>query len=387
MKHGVAQKVGSMRAGAPALPEEVWENLVAMIRRIYVDNFRCLSNFELRPDRVNLLLGKNGSGKSTFLDALRALAGLLAGESPRVAFPVESLPWWDLRRTQVVELEVDDGANQRFEYRVSIRHEAQVGPRIVEERLRLNADVLFEFSQGMLELPQVKPLRFEGNQSVLAVGIGVNESTSRFSRLVRGLLVFKLNPWSFDAQARGEERILNVDGSNLVAFLRSWSQENPEAFLRWKASALKAMPHLEDLQMKELFPGTRILAGTKQVDGRTLLLSLAQFSEGERVLLALHAISGLALTERYVALDEPDNFLAVSEVQPVLRSFTVDAQNQPAAQLFVITHHPESIDYLASYSNWLFEKTNEGVARVRRLEFNRADGERPTDALLAEFAA
>ncbi len=35
-----------------------------MIKRIYIDNFRCFSNFELRPDRVNLLFGVNGSGKS-----------------------------------------------------------------------------------------------------------------------------------------------------------------------------------------------------------------------------------------------------------------------------------------------------------------------------------
>jgi predicted ATPase len=38
-----------------------------MLKRIYVDNFRCLVNFELKLDRVNLLLGRNGTGKTTVL--------------------------------------------------------------------------------------------------------------------------------------------------------------------------------------------------------------------------------------------------------------------------------------------------------------------------------
>ncbi|MGH9763844.1 MAG: AAA family ATPase [Blastocatellia bacterium] len=37
-----------------------------MITRVYIDNFRCFSNFEVKPDRVNLLIGGNGAGKSTF---------------------------------------------------------------------------------------------------------------------------------------------------------------------------------------------------------------------------------------------------------------------------------------------------------------------------------
>jgi len=42
-----------------------------MLKRLYVHNYRCLVNFELGFDRLNLLIGGNGSGKSTVLDALR----------------------------------------------------------------------------------------------------------------------------------------------------------------------------------------------------------------------------------------------------------------------------------------------------------------------------
>jgi len=41
-----------------------------MLTRLYIDNFRCFVNFEYRPARKQLILGGNGSGKLSLLDAL-----------------------------------------------------------------------------------------------------------------------------------------------------------------------------------------------------------------------------------------------------------------------------------------------------------------------------
>jgi predicted ATP-dependent endonuclease of OLD family len=49
-----------------------------MITRLYIDNFRCLVNFELRLDETNVLLGPNGTGKTSVLDALRRIQALVA---------------------------------------------------------------------------------------------------------------------------------------------------------------------------------------------------------------------------------------------------------------------------------------------------------------------
>ena len=49
-----------------------------MITRLYVDNFRCLVNFELKFQDFTLLAGLNGSGKSSVLDVIYALQLLLS---------------------------------------------------------------------------------------------------------------------------------------------------------------------------------------------------------------------------------------------------------------------------------------------------------------------
>ena len=50
-----------------------------MIREIYIDNFRCLTNFRIEPKGFQLWLGDNGSGKTSTLDALRHIQDILRG--------------------------------------------------------------------------------------------------------------------------------------------------------------------------------------------------------------------------------------------------------------------------------------------------------------------
>jgi len=44
-----------------------------MINRLYVDNYKCLVNFDLKLVELSLLLGPNGVGKSSVLDMVFAL--------------------------------------------------------------------------------------------------------------------------------------------------------------------------------------------------------------------------------------------------------------------------------------------------------------------------
>jgi AAA15 family ATPase/GTPase len=54
-----------------------------MLTRVYIDNFRSFQNFEYFPERKQLLLGANGSGKSSLLEVLRHLKGFVKGDSNR----------------------------------------------------------------------------------------------------------------------------------------------------------------------------------------------------------------------------------------------------------------------------------------------------------------
>lgn len=52
-----------------------------MIRSISIDNFKSLRNFRLDLDKVTCLVGLNGAGKSTVLQALSFLTSAMLGQT------------------------------------------------------------------------------------------------------------------------------------------------------------------------------------------------------------------------------------------------------------------------------------------------------------------
>ncbi|NET17056.1 MAG: AAA family ATPase [Okeania sp. SIO1H6] len=51
-----------------------------MLKKLYVNNFKCLVNFEIKFSNINLLLGANGSGKTTVFEVLHKLQKFILGE-------------------------------------------------------------------------------------------------------------------------------------------------------------------------------------------------------------------------------------------------------------------------------------------------------------------
>ena len=59
--------------------------------------------------------------------------------------------------------------------------------------------------------------------------------------------------------------------------------------------------------------------------------------------------------------------MALREIQPWLMKLS-DVIEASGGQLFLISHHPEVIDYLAAGSAFKFERPGGDVARVRPFE-------------------
>ena len=124
-----------------------------MLKRLYIDNFRCLVNFELKLDPINLLLGANSSGKTSVFDVLRRLQDFIIGDF-RVhdVFPVGDLTLWQTGGRQRFELEVSSG-HDIYAYRLLLERETdRRRMRVFEERLDLNGKPLFHCKDGMAQL-------------------------------------------------------------------------------------------------------------------------------------------------------------------------------------------------------------------------------------------
>jgi recombinational DNA repair ATPase RecF len=99
-----------------------------MLKRIYADNYKSLVNFEFQPAAVNLLVGRNGSGKTSLFEVLGGLQDLLVWDrGASAAFPTETLTRTRSESRQRFELDVQQPQEGTFRYVADIEHDRQAG--------------------------------------------------------------------------------------------------------------------------------------------------------------------------------------------------------------------------------------------------------------------
>lgn len=356
-----------------------------MLKRLYIDNYKCLVNFELPLSDVTLLLGANGSGKSSVLDVVHRLRQVLVAGTPvdeAGAFPASTLTRWDERIVQAVALEVDvDG--EAFKYRLEVEHEPETArARVKLESLVTAEGPLFRCELGEAQLyrddhSEGPCLSVDWKESFLARVSGGkdNKRLGRFMDFMHGLVVCGLHPPSFAASASRESAMLQRDGGNFAAWYRHFVQEQPELAVDVATKLRAAIDGFRGLRMEQAGADTRTMQVVFAGNPGDYSLRLDEISDGERALMVLYALLGLASEQRFTLLiDEPDNYLALPEVQPWLMALC-DACDDAKHQAVVCSHHPELIDYLGAENGLLLERANGGITTVRDAsEITASDG-------------
>lgn len=341
-----------------------------MITRIYADNFLCLGNFEFRPKRLNLLLGENGSGKTSLFEALlRVRSLIILGGATDQLFPSYTKTIWDRREAQSFELAVE-GPEGTFSYRLEIQHPPQAAPLIKGEYLEFDGKSLFRYRDGQVQLfndehepgPQFP---FRPEQSFLPNLEAQNSKIQWFKSFVAGIQIFQLNPFALDPFSQRDEPYLNNNGSNFVSWLRYLSEERPQAKRECEDRLAELIPGFQGFRFQALGDRKGLVASFSREGRQDYELFLRNLSEGQRILSILYAILyGLVGETSVLCIDEPENFISLQEVQPWLQSLR-DLVEERSGQALVISHHPEVIDYLASDSAFLFERPSGDLVRVR----------------------
>lgn len=93
---------------------------------------------------------------------------------------------------------------------------------------------------------------------------------------------------------------------------------------------------------------------------------LSELSEGQRVLIGLYAVMHFALKPgTTVCFDEPDNFIALGEVQPWLSRVLDQTEDDSGSQVLIVSHHPELLNRMAFKEGILIDRPAGRHARAR----------------------
>ena len=367
-----------------------------MLKRLYIDNIRSFSNFTLEPERVAVLVGPNGGGKSSVFRVLAALQEfLVAGQEATQVFG-GSRTRWDERLDQKVELEAVGDNGVQFVYELATVHSPDGRHVSVQnEQLRADGKVIYRLTGGEVQLfgdkPSVKPstaFPFVSTRSFIPLleDRPDNQLIMSFRRWLLGVWLFAIRPQGLSATSDKEEASLVLDGTNFVSWYRVLSQEQPQVREQLLADLAPVISGLSEIRFAGGAGSSRkiLTLECRLSSGAPLYsLTLGELSDGQRALLVLYTIKHMiARRASLLVFDEPDNFLAYSEIQPWLSGIRESVLGG-AATLLVISHHPEVIDYLAP-DQVLKLWREDGPTRVEEPKLDRSTGILASEALRLE---
>jgi predicted ATPase len=354
-----------------------------MLKRLYVDNFRCLVDFELNFDSINLFLGDNGAGKSTVFDILGKLQLLItSGDAVEDIFKQSDLTRWQDAEKQTFELEIL-GNNGIYKYQLELITE--IGTNhfenyISSEKLWFNEDPLLDVDMEKLEIYSDDgrisySSRYNFFQSILRFlkSDDNNKKIIWFRERMNRLSLLKISPNLIKGESSQEDFILKGDLSNYVSWYRYIFADNQNKLTQLTESLQDILDEFIRFKLERISEKSVILKlifKTEEPD-QNIEYTFGELSDGQKVLIVLYSFFyGLESQDYTLCIDEPENFLALPEIQPWLFQL-YDLCNEGKLQALLISHHPELIDYLlASPIGYWFKREPNSSVQVTPIDNN-----------------
>ncbi len=322
-----------------------------MIESIQIHNFKSIGNLEVQLDPLTVLIGRSGSGKTNFVEAVRFWRDHLASRKWSIG---------DWRKVLSATL-ADKGFGLKIIFRVpdfpipltyllsyQFTQQSPHVPLLAEESLS-NGDRLVFHQRGNQWV--LKPPVLDAPQpGQLALGLlyGVREDKLAYLSLTRGIGCYDFPgtvlqaPRLQNAHNRASLVGLADNGENYLDAFESITDDLLNAGrLDDMVAALKTLsPSVSTIEMETRQHSHIIVA--HEVAGVALPLALEQQSEGFRRFLA-HLIALYQVPARpIVFFEEPDKGIFPAALATLADYFTASAKK---SQIVLTTHSPQLLDH------------------------------------------
>ena len=335
-----------------------------MITKLSIHNYKGFMNFEMECGRIVFLMGRNGSGKSSLFDVLRALARVIHEGDLEVLFYAQDRNRFADEPNMRFEVASQHGSSN-FRYLLTVGFaDKEKKPSIVREELLVDELSVFLFKDGVVhnlgDASALFPLNLQHGGLALMGDRSALQTLTTFKSWWRRFLLLRLTPATVISEARKPISTLSVDGSNFADWYEGVTNADTAVAVDYWNALREVIPDLASVNLTPMHRG-KLFEVVLRANGQRRPFALDELSEGQISLMIHYAILHYCTRQGVtVALDEPDNYIALSELEPLIYAFE-DAVHENSSQLFVISHHPEF------YNQWARESD-----KCRYLE--RVDG-------------
>ncbi len=297
-----------------------------MIQRFYVHNFRCLENFELpiAERSSSLLIGRNGSGKSTLGSALEVLQQIARGTN-RVGQLVRPDDLARGRSDVPLRFEIEvvlNGASFQYDLALELPDGFRE-LRVAEEKLSKAGKEIYSRNRAQVVLPRTatdREAKFQVDWHLVALPLIQEQSEADplhvFKAWLARMLILAPLPCQMSGNSEGGTLTPNRACTNFGEWFTGLLTHSPSAYTHVDGFLRELMPDLKDIKNPLSGKESRSLSVQFQQDHTALSLPFGELSDGEKCFFVCALV--LAANQAYGPIfcfwDEPDNYLALSEV-------------------------------------------------------------------------
>lgn len=357
-----------------------------VVRRLYVHNFRCLENFDLpiAGRSSALLIGKNGSGKTTVAKSLEILQKIARGTN-RVAELIKPQDLSRGRNDAPARFEIDIELNGKI-YGYAVAFEFPHGfkeLRVLEEKLTVGGDLIFSRAIAKVHLARAgkeNEADFMVDWHLVALPIIQHKSTEDplfiLKQWLARMLILRPMPGSMSGDSIEETLEPNLHVTDFGAWFSGLLAYTPAAYSKIDEYLKQVMPDLKDIKNPIVGTDSRSLL-IQFADGqRSVNLPFSELSDGEKCFMICALV--LAGNDTYGPVfcfwDEPDNYLAISEVGHFV--LALRRAFQLGGQFIATSHNAETIRRFSDDNTLLlFRKSHLDPTVVRLLSEMHTEGD------------
>jgi ABC-type Mn2+/Zn2+ transport system ATPase subunit len=327
-----------------------------MLERLYVNNYRCLENFELvtKDQSSILLIGNNGVGKSTVASVLELFQRIARGAN-RVREPVAEPDFARERTSLPMRFRIEVKLRGiLFLYELAFELPARFKElRVLDEQLNADGKPIFTRRLAQVNLPQRisddenRVPQFSVDWHVVALPViqvrDEEDPVSIFRAWASRMVILAPVPTEMTGIGVGETLEPLRDASNIAAWYKGILSRTPSVYSVMKAYLKKIFADFSDMKNEVVGIDAKSLLLRFVLSGEMFGLKLGHLSDGEKCLFlsAVVLAAQKSSDDLFCFWDEPGNYLSLSEVGQLVMELRRAFASQ--GQIIVTSHHPETI--------------------------------------------
>jgi predicted ATPase len=363
---------------------------VKMLKKIEVDNFKSLNNFVFKLSNINVIIGRNGCGKTTILQALDFIKNFAIKD---LDIYLEEREW----KPSELKSQFKPGGYIRFEVEYELLNREiiiwkfELNPKKSDETIEFIRESIIRKSdkKTLMEYDNAKGGKRYNNNSgsfeiiptmnfkssiLKSINIENSDNLINYPELVE-LKRYFLNSDSFELMAtdkmrknsRGTADSIGLGGEKISTFIHSMKASNKEELKKMLKKYFNVSRDIKTYVKGK--PGWVYMDIIENYGSKTLEIKQSHISDGVLRLIGFAAIAEIEKKEGFVLLDEIEDGISPKIASLVVRDLE-DMVKNSSRQLFVTTHSTMMMDYFNEENVIFLWRDSDGAVYNRKITDN-----------------